>query len=448
MHAETTRRGTVHRRSRGRRSALAILAALALTLAACAGNEGTASGVATEPTSIAPTAAAAATIARPEPSAFAATDAERAFDDVRVLVEEIGSRTSTSDEERSAAEYIATQLEAAGYDVTIESFDAPFAEDRSSLALADGSLLESARGLRLSPNASVSGPLVRAALGGVTDLDRLDVADAIVVVDRGILRFDTKALNAQQAGAVALIVINNVPGLLAGALSETAGITIPVVGIDQADGTALDLFGGDGGTVTVTSQQEVGERPSQNVVARPTEHCNAYVGAHYDSVVEGPGANANASGTAAMIEVARTHHADGLCYVAFGSEEIGLVGSQAFVEQHDVGDARFMLNLDMVGKLTRAEFIADRDAAGRALAVRASAAALTLGHIVLPGSFPPSASSDHAVFAAEGVPAITVHSGDDPLIHQAGDDIDNVSLADLGTMLEITAAVLEGLLLN
>ena len=81
-------------------------------------------------------------------------------------------------------------------------------------------------------------------------------------------------------------------------------------------------------------------------------------------------------------------------------------------------------------------------------AVRASAAALTLGHIVLPGSFPPSASSDHAVFAAEGVPAITVHSGDDPLIHQAGDDIDNVSLADLGTMLEITAAVLEGLLLN
>jgi aminopeptidase YwaD len=438
----------IRSRSGGPRHVLAILAALALALAACSGDESGASNVATEPTTIAPTGFATATIARPEPSSFAATDGERAFEDLRVLVEEIGSRTSTSDEERSAADYIATQLEIAGYEVTIETFDAPFAEDQSSLALDDGTLLESARGLRWSPNASASGPLIRAGLGGVTDLNELDVTGAIAVVDRGILRFDTKAFNTQQAGAVALIVINNVPGPLAGALSPTTEVTIPVVGIDQADGAALDLLVDDGGVVTVTSQQETGERPSQNVVARPSQDCSAYVGAHYDSVAEGPGANDNASGTVAMIEIARTHHADGLCYIAFGSEEIGLVGSQAFVEQHDVGDARFMLNLDMVGKMTGAQFIADRDAAGRALASRASAVALTLGHVVSPGSFPATASSDHAVFAAAGVPAITVHSGDDPLVHQAADDIDNVSAADLATMLEITAAVLEDLLLD
>ena len=53
-----------------------------------------------------------------------------------------------------------------------------------------------------------------------------------------------------------------------------------------------------------------------------------------------------------LLEIARTHRLPGLCVVAFGAEEIGLFGSAAFVEQHDVAAASFMLNFDMTAKLS------------------------------------------------------------------------------------------------
>ena len=56
------------------------------------------------------------------------------------------------------------------------------------------------------------------------------------------------------------------------------------------------------------------------------------------------------------------------------------------------------------------------------------------------------ASSDHATFSAAGAPAITISSGNDPLIHQEGDDLGNVSRDDLEIMLRVATAVLRVLL--
>ena len=59
------------------------------------------------------------------------------------------------------------------------------------------------------------------------------------------------------------------------------------------------------------------------------------MGGHYDSVPAGPGANDNASGTATALEIASVLAADGelddVCFVLFGAEEVGLIGSGAFV---------------------------------------------------------------------------------------------------------------------
>jgi aminopeptidase YwaD len=186
---------------------------------------------------------------------------------------------------------------------------------------------------------------------------------------------------------------------------------------------------------------------SWNVVARPSEApCTGYLGAHYDSVPAGPGANDNASGMAAILELARTHRVPGLCVLAFGAEEIGLFGSRAFVNDHDLADARFMLNFDMVSKITSPEFVASPSRVSRELADRASAVAATLGLEIPRGAFPSFASSDHASFDQAGVPAITVYSGDDPFIHTARDDVTNASIEDLGSMLRAGAAVLRDLL--
>jgi minor extracellular serine protease Vpr len=69
-----------------------------------------------------------------------------------------------------------------------------------------------------------------------------DVADKVALVSRGTCTFYEKAMNAQKAGATAVVIYNNAPGLATVGAVGAAGaptITIPVVLIRLADGTAL-----------------------------------------------------------------------------------------------------------------------------------------------------------------------------------------------------------------
>jgi hypothetical protein len=75
------------------------------------------------------------------------------------------------------------------------------------------------------------------------------------------------------------------------------------------------------------------------------------VGGHYDSV-NNPGADDNASGVAGTLEAARilslyeTEYT--LKYIAFDLEEVGLVGSRAYANEHQGDDIRGVLVLDMI----------------------------------------------------------------------------------------------------
>jgi len=64
------------------------------------------------------------------------------------------------------------------------------------------------------------------------------VTNKIALVDRGGCTFVLKAQNAQAAGAVGLVIANNATGLPA-ITGTAAGVTIPVMGISQADGVLL-----------------------------------------------------------------------------------------------------------------------------------------------------------------------------------------------------------------
>jgi hypothetical protein len=74
------------------------------------------------------------------------------------------------------------------------------------------------------------------------------IAGNIAVLYRGACQFGTKALNAQNAGAIGVIIINNIPGAAVGMGPGTDGpsITIPTVMISQADGAMLrdSIIGG------------------------------------------------------------------------------------------------------------------------------------------------------------------------------------------------------------
>ena len=279
-----------------------------------------------------------------------------------------------------------------------------------------------------SATGQVTAPLAYGGLGSPEDLATIDAAGHILLLDRGILPFGEKARNAELAGALGVVIANNEPGRYNGNLGDRPA-TIPVVAITTAEGELLRPFAGGAAAVTLGTSLTTVTLESQNVVGRSGEVCRFYIGGHYDSVPVSPGGNDNASGTAVMLELARAHRVDGLCVVAFGAEEVGLVGSETFVETNDVSDARFMLNFDVAGRLAGPIIIGDRALTDLLLP---EVADLSIGA----GQFPPFASSDHASFLDAGIPAVTITSGNDPVIHTADDDAGHLSSEALATMLE------------
>ena len=97
-------------------------------------------------------------------------------------------------------------------------------------------------------NAGVTGQVVPVALqsdsAGVacTPLNAANAAavkNSIALVSRGTCAFTIKVKNAQNAGAIAVIVSDNAPGALAELGGADGSITIPSVRISQADGALL-----------------------------------------------------------------------------------------------------------------------------------------------------------------------------------------------------------------
>jgi hypothetical protein len=72
-------------------------------------------------------------------------------------------------------------------------------------------------------------------------VNQVDLAGQIAILYRGDCQFGTKALNAQTAGAIAVVIINNVPGAPVGMAAGDDGgsVTIPVVMISDAAGAIL-----------------------------------------------------------------------------------------------------------------------------------------------------------------------------------------------------------------
>ena len=78
-----------------------------------------------------------------------------------------------------------------------------------------------------------------------------DVNGKIALIDRGACAFVDKVLNAQAAGAIGVIVANNVAGAPFAMGGSSAGINIPAVMISQADGNTIKAQLGVGVTATI-----------------------------------------------------------------------------------------------------------------------------------------------------------------------------------------------------
>jgi aminopeptidase YwaD len=435
----------------------ASVVALLLVLAACGG--GSPAATPSPIITATPTAVPTPTLV-PSPTAHGSSaigaarfDAARAFAHVEALAVDIGSRPAGSAAERQAAVYLRDQLSGFGYEAELQPFSYDvFADAGSSLEVISPQPLSPAvYPFEPSANGVVEGGIVEAGIGRPEEFPA-DTAGKIVLMGRGVLFFSDKVANAEAAGAAGVIVYNDEPGLFSGTLAGPSGI--PAVTVSQKDGQALLAMVRAG---PVSARLEVrtksGSDDSQNVVARPPDgECRLVAGGHYDSVPAGPGANDNASGAATVVEIARALAADGrfddVCFVLFGAEEIGLVGSAHFVDSltpAEEGTLEAMLNFDMVGVGTRWLLLGSpsiTDIAANEAEKRG------LDYVVDNSTV---AASDQASFIDVGVPAVFFHSfsqviSDDPNYHTANDRAEYVQSSRMAEVGGLALAVIDGLL--
>ena len=252
--------------------------------------------------------------------------ADTAFEYITELSEGLGPRASTTDQEKAAAEYLESQFIALGYSVALQPFSV---QTFQSGFMVDQPGPESVEAIPLvgSSVGRASGVLVPIGLAWEEDLPVEGLEGKIALAERGLITFDQKVSRARDAGAIGVIVYNNLPGGFRGNLSRSSNI--PAVSFSKADGRRMvGLI--SGGEVKVTISLAVEANPSWNVVAEKPGSGRRIVilGGHYDTVPDVAGANDNASGTAVLLTLAQQLSQKNfpftVRFIAFGSEELGL----------------------------------------------------------------------------------------------------------------------------
>jgi Zn-dependent M28 family amino/carboxypeptidase len=413
---------------------------------------------------------------------------EGAFRHLRVLQDIAsvsgGNRAAgTSGYDRSA-EYVAERLKEAGYRVHFEEFEFPFFEERVPPVLLasspDGRQEPApAAALRTLANSGSSnviarlravslglaeGPPLASASGcKTTDFEEFE-RGFVALIRRGTCTFQTKVENAVAAGAAGVVIMNEGTegrkDIYSGTLSEIA--SIPVVGVSYELGRSLEIAARGGATVRLDVNAVTGKRLTRNVLADTAWNNDSsliIVGAHLDSVPEGPGINDNGSGSAVVLEAALrlakgpAQARSGVRFAFWGAEERGLIGSRHHVGSLSEEIRRHIalyINLDMVGSPNFARFIHTSAVTGDGLAavVRRELLADFHEHNLTVEERPGGGlGSDEASFSQKGIPTIALYTGAygpkseieanlfggaagrpyDPCYHRACDTIENIN---------------------
>ncbi len=185
------------------------------------------------------------------------------------------------------------------------------------------------------------------------------------------------------------------------------------------------------------------------------------VGAHYDHLGDGRfgstakdqkfavhnGADDNASGVAAVIDVARRlasgpPPARSIVFMAFSGEEAGLIGSNYFTNNPTIplDKARAMLNLDMVGRLEADPLIVYGigTATEWEKLVKAAAEAAQVDVTLQPDGY---GASDHTSFYLKNIPVLHFFTNVHGDYHNPGDDWEKIDAAGLEKISNMVTAL-------
>lgn len=204
-----------------------------------------------------------------------------------------------------------------------------------------------------------------------------------------------------------------------------------------------------------------------NVVAWLPGETSEYliIGAHYDHLGLGeqhsmapslagtvhPGADDNASGTAAVLELAKYFAGKklkrGILFLTFAGEELGLLGSSYYANhpQMPLANAVTMINLDMVGRVREGKLYVG--GAGTGSTLRASLDAIIPGRPLKVDYSDNSGygSSDHTSFTAKQVPVLFFFSGLHGDYHKPSDTWDKIDGPNSVEVLKLVSTIAEKL---
>lgn len=203
--------------------------------------------------------------------------------------------------------------------------------------------------------------------------------------------------------------------------------------------------------------------PVKNVIGvldgnGPRKDETLVIGAHYDHLGFGGrgsldpkavnrihhGADDNASGTTALIELARRFGANGdrggrrIVFIAFSAEEMGLLGSVHYCKEpvFPLDKTIAMLNLDMVGKLRD-----DADTKKGKLDIGGTGTAKNFAELIdkhnekynflIRKSASGQGPSDHASFYAKNLPVLFFFTGLHPDYHKPSDTAEKINVAGM-----------------
>jgi len=264
---------------------------------------------------------------------------------------------------------------------------------------------------------------------------------------------------AARRGATAIFLYNSSAkedGLKFNGREKLEAVSIPVIYISKD--VMKKYLSDESATLDVKLKVDITDkkRMGNNVVgyidnAAPT---TVVLGAHYDHLGFGEdnnsrevenknqihnGADDNASGTAALIELAMLLKNSKLknnnyLFIAFSGEELGLYGSKYFTENPtiDLASVNYMINMDMIGRLNDSSKVLTIGGYGTSpswgeIYNRTGKKKLYANNLVFRYDSSGTGPSDHTSFYLKNIPVLFYFTGLHPDYHKPSDDFDRIN---------------------
>lgn len=408
--------------------------------------------------------------------------------------DELEGRETGTEGERKAAAYIEDQFRKIGLDPKGTS---GFYQEFDFLAgktFGDNKLIIDGNALRFdedyfvmnfSGNGEVEAGLVRAGFGIVAnELEYDDYADVgsvegkVVLLDvsspdgihphskyKAFHDLRNRVNTASEKGALAVIYHN--PGELAADPGRNysrrmENVEIPVVFVSKME------MPSEGASVSLKVEMNDDYKKGRNVIGfidKKAAH-TVVIGAHYDHLGYGGegslyrggereihnGADDNASGTAILIELARSlankpELEQNFLFIAFSGEEKGLLGSAHYTDEPtiELDAVNYMINMDMVGRLDSANTLTVFGIGTSPVWDSISDAEQIAGSLNVVEKPDGVGPSDHTSFYLENIPVLHLFTGAHGDYHKPSDDTELLNYEGMYEVYSYILRLVDGL---